>query len=468
MIFPPSYERKIIFFILLEFRRANTILGKIRIIQKKGKFNPTCSSERLNLSESNIDGCFNILSEDKKTNNYINTPCKTTVIGEFDEYDNSGIIIDFDISDKSLLDYQNIWINSDSFKSIMIIINVYNINMNTIIIYRGLYENLGNTISNIKKINMLSLDKKVDGFLITSIILSLILLIMMLFLLRKEIKQVKKEYNVKCLEKLKKTFRLPSFFEWVTIINFLFYYGLIIFRYSYIGSALDVDSNQYIDFQTAAYRNELVTTLCAINLLLFYLILLSILNNYLSEFQIITKTITAYMYNLLPFSICVIFPYIMITMFISYFMYGDFYNNYYKNLTFIFLKVLQSFFRGTIDNKDYQIKGNEPTKIADVSPYINQYTDVVDKVGHSGYIIYSIISYFFSYVFVRGCIIGCCYLTYRNQYIQTMLDIAKKKKEEQIAERVKRREEEKKIQEEWVKKHLQQKTDDKEIEMAEI
>ena len=40
-------------------------------------------------------------------------------------------------------------------------------------------------------------------------------------------------------------------------------------------------------------------------------------------------------------------------MFISYFMYGDFHNKYYKNLTFIFLKVLQSFFRGTIDNKDY-------------------------------------------------------------------------------------------------------------------
>ena len=340
--------------------------------------------------------------------------------------------------------------------------------MNTITIYRSLYENLGNTISIIPKTNVLQLDKKVDGYLITSIIISLVLLIMMIFLLRKENRPVKMDYNTTCIDKIKKNFRLPSFFEWVTIINFLFYYGLIIFRYSYIGNTFDVDLNQYIDFQTAANRNELVTTLCAFNLLLFYLILLFILNNYLSEFQIITKTITEYMYNLLSFSICVIFPYIMISMFISYFMFGDFHNKYYKNLTFIFLKVLQSLFRGTIDNKDYHII-DYSTKVSELSPYINQYTDVVDKVGHSGYIIYSLLSYFFSYVFVRGCVIGCCYLTYRNQYIQTMLDLAKKKKEEKIAERRKRREEEKKIQEEWVKKHLQQNNnDEKEIEMEQF
>ena len=55
-------------------------------------------------------------------------------------------------------------------------------------------------------------------------------------------------------------------------------------------------------------------------------------------------------------------------------MYGDFYNNYYKNLTFFFLKVLQSFFRGTIDNKDYH-NSSVASKISDIAPYINQYSD---------------------------------------------------------------------------------------------
>ena len=87
------------------------------------------------------------------------------------------------------------------------------------------------------------------------------------------------------------------------------------------------------------------------------------------------------------------------------------------------------------------------------------------KAGHSGYIIYSLLSYFFSYIFIRGCVIGFCYLTYRNQYIQALFELAKKRKEEKIADRIKKKEEERKIQEEWVKNNLQQHNDEKEIEM---
>ena len=87
------------------------------------------------------------------------------------------------------------------------------------------------------------------------------------------------------------------------------------------------------------------------------------------------------------------------------------------------------------------------------------------KAGHSGYIIYSLLSYFFSYIFIRGCVIGFCYLTYRNQYIQALFELAKKRKEEKIADRIKKKEEERKIQEEWVKNNLQQHHDEKEIEM---
>ena len=135
-------------------------------------------------------------------------------------------------------------------------------------------------------------------------------------------------------------------------------------------------------------------------------------------------------------------------------------------MTFIFLKVLQSFFRGTIDNKDYH-NSSVASKISDIAPYINQYSDWVDKAGHSGYIIYSLLSYFFSYIFIRGCVIGFCYLIYRNQYIQALFELAKKRKKK-IADRIKKKEEERKIQEEWVKNNLQQHNDQKEIEMIKL
>jgi hypothetical protein len=45
-------------------------------------------------------------------------------------------------------------------------------------------------------------------------------------------------------------------------------------------------------------------------------------------------------------------PFIMYSMFFCYFMFGDSVYPYYRNLSFIFLKLLSSFFRGTIDNVD--------------------------------------------------------------------------------------------------------------------
>jgi hypothetical protein len=52
------------------------------------------------------------------------------------------------------------------------------------------------------------------------------------------------------------------------------------------------------------------------------------------------------------FGLLLLMPFIMYSMFFCYFMFGDSIYSYYRNLSFIFLKLLSSFFRGTIDNVD--------------------------------------------------------------------------------------------------------------------
>jgi hypothetical protein len=123
-------------------------------------------------------------------------------------------------------------------------------------------------------------------------------------------------------------------------------------------------------------------------------------------------------------------------------MFGDYYNHsqsYSKRLTFIFLKTIQIFFRGSFDYMDYPIQLTDLAK--NISLANSSLIQIIDKVGPSGYIIYSLIHYFFTYVFIRGCVIGCCYLTYRDQYIQTLRDEEFKRKEKLRQERKKRKDE---------------------------
>lgn len=449
------------------------------MVQKISQINKNCKSDRLKAGNKDCKNLFDESKTPKKltiqseTITYTKTPCKDNIDGLYNSYDNSGYAIDFDFEDINNIDLSI----SENTKAIIVILNIYNKNINAVITYRELFEVLGQQVTNQNKINITFLDQTVDGYCITSIVLSIILLGLIFFLLKKEDKlEVSKEIKAKgsFCERMKENYRLPNLFEWIFIVNVFFYYGLLIFRYSYVGSIKNNKKKEYLDYQSVSYRNELVTILCAFNILIFYSVLLSILNNFLSEFQVITKTIRIYLKTLFPFIICICFPFLMISMFVSFFMFGDFYHSFYKKLSFIFAKVLQSFFRGSLDNKDYNPAVTDNYLINMISIGNNQYTDIVSKVGHSGYIIYSLLFYFFAHIFIKGCVIGCCYLTYRNQYIITLSEIAKKKKEAKIAERVKRRrEEEQKAQEDENKnnKNDEKKTenkDNKEMEMIKL
>ena len=144
-------------------------------------------------------------------------------------------------------------------------------------------------------------------------------------------------------------------------------------------------------------------------------------------------------------------------------MAGDYYEGIYRNLSFIFIKVLQSFFRGSIDHFEYQNTGaydNDYSK--------NENTQLRYKIGNAGYIIYSLIYYFFTFVFVKGCVVGICYLAYRNEYIRTVDNEEKRKKEELIAQKLKKRNEEQKAKEDSLLKHKETKNEEKDIEMTKL
>ncbi len=56
---------------------------------------------------------------------------------------------------------------------------------------------------------------------------------------------------------------------------------------------------------------------------------------------------------ILKITIFILIPFISLTLFTSYFLFGDYNQHNYKKATFILLRMLGSMFRGTIENLDY-------------------------------------------------------------------------------------------------------------------
>jgi hypothetical protein len=62
------------------------------------------------------------------------------------------------------------------------------------------------------------------------------------------------------------------------------------------------------------------------------------------------------MKNIWVFTIFVSLVFLLWSTFIAYELIGDFSFFYYRELKFVFLKVLGAFYRGTTDNIDYDVK----------------------------------------------------------------------------------------------------------------
>lgn len=439
-----------------------TFSDGVSLITISGEAITNCQSERVSYSSEEV--CYSTYS--LTTRNKVKHPSTflhKKINGLFGAYDkNMGT--NETISKSTVTSKIQSISSSASTVAFILIVNCYSKNLGAFFTIKYLFEKgkEGNFISKNYSLSMAVADIKVDGFLITSIVISIVLLILLFFILKKEKTEVDL-FNQDDKKEKESFFRKPTASEIIWIVNIFFYYGLIIFRFSYFGSKVESFTGEFTDLDSKTYRFGLVTDLNCFNILLFYVTVMLLLNIYLIEYRIILQTLKIFIFDMLPLTLCLIIPFCLVAMYITYFMAGDYYEGIYRNLSFIFIKVVQSFFRGSIDHFEYQNTGaydNDYSK--------NENTQLRYKIGNAGYIIYSLIYYFFTFVFVKGCVVGICYLAYRNEYIRTVDNEEKRKKEELIAQKLKKRNEEQKAKEDSLLKHKETKNEEKDIEMTKL
>lgn len=116
------------------------------------------------------------------------------------------------------------------------------------------------------------------------------------------------------------------------------------------------------------------------------------------DFGILAKALFSYVINIYPFNIGFVICFLLISVFSSYFLFGDFSLYYYKNYAFMFIKVLQSFWRGSMDNIDHDSRIDRNTVIHVTAnankPYqfyiqnsVSPYFSIITSSSYSGYII---------------------------------------------------------------------------------
>ena len=442
------------------FGKFNKIYGSVGFVLKKKKKNENCENNRLGFTPKNCDDIFNEEIEKEFIGKFDNTTysypyrhfdsrykLKTRV----KKFDSNGYFLNLtkeELEDEIYENHTDFFENNKTllFKTI---INAYNIHMNMMFIIVNDYVKIEQEKLHYYEIYGINMDKSIDVVTIFSIIFSLLLLGMLFFLLKKE------EDLKNILNKKQKKFRLPNFFEWLCLIDILFYYIILIIRSTFLGKLNDDNPNldEFIDLFQIAYRNQIIHILESINILAFFGVLLYVLYYYVFEFQVISKSITNFMLELLPFTIGILFPFIMISMAIFYYLGGDFSLNIHNYMEFDFVKALQAFFRGSMENSDFNdysnsILSNSYNNLI----YTNSYFEIVHNVGKGGYIIFSVIFFLFSFIIIKGGIISYSYLVYRDKYLDNCKAIEREEKREKIEKIIQEREKEKKLKEEEERK----------------
>ncbi len=437
------------------FGKFNKIYGSVGFVLKIKKENENCENNRIGFTAKNCYDIFNeeIEKEFKGDNDsypYRHFDSRYKLKTRVKKFDSNGYFLK--LTQDQLIEGK--YNHSDFFKHektllFKTIINAYNINMNMMFIIVNDCVKIDQEKIHYYEIYGINMDKSIDVVTIFSIIFSLLLLGMLIFLLKKE------EDLKNILNKKQKKFRLPNFFEWLCLIDILFYYIILIIRSTFLGKLNDdnIPKDEFIDLFQIAYRNQIIHILESINILAFFGVLLYVLYYYVFEFQVISKSITNFMLELLPFTIGILFPFIMISMALFYYLGGDFSLNIHNYMEFDFVKALQAFFRGSMENSDFNdysnsILSNSYNNLI----YTNSYFEIVHNVGKGGYIIFSVIFFLFSFIIIKGGIISYSYLVYRDKYLDNCKAIEREEKREKIEKIIQEREKEKKLKEEEERK----------------
>ena len=433
----------------IRFSQFNHFLGNIRLIQKRYKDNAQCSNKKIKYSSGNCSDKTKFLKNKTATFNgknyfYIKTSCSSKIEGALNNYDNDGYILDIPISNATKMN--NIIKENDGFfdssktASMMLMINIYNRNMNMICTLRILFENFFTKILIYNTSDIFQLKNSFDIYTIISIIFCIFLLIVHIINCFKD--------DSTGLERLKskQKFKFPEIEECIAIVNFVFYFIIIIYSSLMINSSMrksPINTEIFNDYTKYPVRYDIHNICVSINILIAFIALILFFSRYLEEFKVIIRTIISFLIRIWPFILIWIVLFILICLFISHYLVGDFSDTIYRENYFIFVKVIQSIFRGTIDNYEFpsQIYTDFKSSLQIFSNSNNQYNRIYNKIGTTGYCLYSIFVYIIINIFLKGSIIGFCYLIYRDMYIMSKKELEYNK----IIE--KRNEEKKKIKE---------------------
>lgn len=296
---------------------SNKQLYYIRLIQTRSSANLNCTNDRITFNTSALclgryDPIQTAMTFANQTYPYTRKENSKEIFGIFQSYDNSGFIEDVPIQDYTQFYTKmneliaNNWIDSNTM-SIIVISNLYNINLDLIMIVRLLYENLNNKFHYTKDFQIFDKSMQQQGSMWISLVFSLVCIILMIRTLRNEVQKEipylimnhrnrweKFIYQTKIwIKNTKLNYRLPDIFEAISFCNFAFYFSLIAIRMSYLKetSSLNIYVTRFTDLEKSSQTYELVTYLNCLSILVF---MLSVINhiNYLSDdFKQITDAI---------------------------------------------------------------------------------------------------------------------------------------------------------------------------------
>lgn len=100
-------------------------------------------------------------------------------------------------------------------------------------------------------------------------------------------------------------------------------------------------------------------------ILLFSFEIYKIASTYMTSLKNLFAALLINLRKSMKFSIFCLIPFIFMSSLFSYFLYGDFASAYYRFYSFHFIKSITSFYRGSIENVDFDDSVNRRTSSVD-------------------------------------------------------------------------------------------------------
>jgi hypothetical protein len=115
---------------------------------------------------------------------------------------------------------------------------------------------------------------------------------------------------------------------------------------------LEITPDSFSDLNKFCKLYESYFFLTAANILIYMFSVIEQVSHFSDDVRIVSQTIITYIGNIFEFAIGFGLLFTLFSAFVAFQMFGDFNVYYYKDLKFIFLKILGMYFRGSMDNVD--------------------------------------------------------------------------------------------------------------------